>query len=42
MGSTDFKDLKRTPDKVTETAAMLAANAAHLAGLLKSSPYPGS
>lgn len=41
MGSIDFKDLKHTPDKVTKTAAMVAANAAHLAGLLKSSPYPG-
>lgn len=41
MGSTDFKDLKRTPEMVTKTAAMVAGNAAHLAGLLKSSPYPG-
>ena len=40
MGSTDFKDLKQTPDKVAETAAMVAKNAAHLAGLLKQSPYP--
>lgn len=41
MGDVDFKDLKKTPDKVTETAAMVAANAAHLAGLLKGTPYPG-
>ena len=41
MGDVDFKDLKKTPAKVTETAAMVAANAAHLAGLLKSKPYPG-
>ncbi|MCW1431089.1 flavodoxin family protein [Novosphingobium sp. JCM 18896] len=41
MGSTDFKDLKQTPKKVKETAAMVAGNAAHLAGLLKSKPYPG-
>jgi multimeric flavodoxin WrbA len=40
MGSTDFKDLKATPDKVTETAKMVAGNAAHLAGLLKANPYP--
>ena len=40
MGSTDFKDLKRTPDKVAETARMVAGNAAHLARLLKESPYP--
>lgn len=41
MGSVDFKDLDETPDKVTETAKMVASNAAHLAGLLKGSPYPG-
>ncbi|WP_420146162.1 flavodoxin family protein [Sphingobium sp.] len=41
MGSTDFKDLKETPDMVTKTAKMVASNAAHLADLLKSSPYPG-
>lgn len=41
MGSVDFKDLDTTPNKVTETAKMVAGNAAHLAGLLKSSPYPG-
>jgi len=41
MGSTDFKDLKETPDIVGKTARMLAGNAAHLAGLLQSSPYDG-
>jgi multimeric flavodoxin WrbA len=41
MGSTDFKDLEKTPDKVTQTAKMVAGNAAHLAGLLKDKPYPG-
>lgn len=41
MGSTDFKDLKQTPEAVTKTAGMVAGNAAHLAGLLKASPYPG-
>lgn len=41
MGSTDFKDLKHRPRKVTETAKMVAANAAHLARLLKQAPYPG-
>lgn len=40
MGSVDFQDLKKTPKKVTEAANMVAANAAHLAGLLKASPYP--
>jgi hypothetical protein len=42
MGSTDFKDLPKTPDKVEETARMAASNAAHLAKLLKADPYPGS
>lgn len=41
MGSTDFKDLDETPEMVTKTAKMVAGNAAHLAGLLKSNPYPG-
>lgn len=41
MGDVDFKDLKKTPDKVTETAAMLASNAVHLAKLLSSKPYQG-
>ncbi len=40
MGKIDFKDLEKIPDKVTETAAMLATNAAHLAGLLKDNPIP--
>lgn len=42
MGSTDFKDLDETPEKVTQTAKLVAANAAHLAGLLKGEPYPGA
>jgi len=41
MQSTDLKDLEKVPDKVTQTAAMVAANAAHLARLLKSQPYVG-
>ncbi|WP_337180285.1 flavodoxin family protein [Sphingopyxis granuli] len=41
MGSVDFKDLAHRPRKVTETAKMVAANAAHLARLLKHAPYPG-
>lgn len=41
MGSVDFKDLDETPEKVTQTAKMVASNAAHLAGLLKGSAYPG-
>ena len=42
MGSVDFQDLPRTPPKVLETAAMVAANAAHLARLLKEHPIPGA
>lgn len=41
MGSTDFKELDDVPDKVSQTAAMVAGNAAHLAKLLKAEPYPG-
>lgn len=41
MGKIDFRDLPAVPDKVDETARMLAANAAHLAGLLSGTPYPG-
>ena len=41
MQKTDFKDLPETPDKVLETAATAASNAAHLAQLLKDANYPG-
>lgn len=41
MGKTDFKDLPQVPEKVQQTADMLASNAAHLAELLKAQPYPG-
>lgn len=41
MHGIDFKDLAHRPRKVTETAKMVAANAAHLARLLKATPYPG-
>lgn len=41
MGSTDFKDLEEVPETVEKTAKMVASNAAHLAKLLKDSPYPG-
>ncbi|MDB5693255.1 MAG: NADPH-dependent reductase [Alphaproteobacteria bacterium] len=42
MGKTDFRDLPQIPEKVAQSAAMAAANAAHLAALLKERPYPGS
>jgi multimeric flavodoxin WrbA len=41
MHNIDFKDLKHRPAKITETAKMVTANAAHLAGLLKAEAYPG-
>lgn len=41
MGDVDFKDLKTVPRAVTKTAKMVAANAAHLAALLKTQVYPG-
>ena len=37
----DFKDLPKVPDPVQQGAATLAANAAHLANLLRQHPYPG-
>jgi len=40
MGSTDYKDLERTPEKVAGTTAMVARNAAHLARLLTGNQYP--
>jgi len=41
QGDKVYKDLKTTPKVIAETTAMLAANTAHLARLLKSNPYPG-
>lgn len=41
MGSTDFQDLPKTPDKVSKTAKMVANNAVHLAKLLQDKPLPG-
>lgn len=41
MHGVDFQDLEHRPRKVTATAKMVAANAAHLARLLNASPYPG-
>lgn len=42
MQSKDFKDLDEVPKPIRQTAALLASNAAHLAGRLKSEPYPGA
>lgn len=40
MGSVNYIDLERTPDKVAETIRTIASNAAHLAELLQARPYP--
>ncbi|MFI6527647.1 flavodoxin family protein [Streptomyces uncialis] len=37
---TDYQDLDKTPEAVAGTTRTLAANAAHLAGLLRHTPYP--
>ena len=41
MHKTDFKDLPQVPGDVQGLAGILAANAAHLANLLKQQAYPG-
>lgn len=41
MHGTDYKDLDRTPEATAGTNATVAANAAHLARLLKGANYPG-
>jgi len=41
MASTDYKDLQQPYDKTVQTTRMLASNAVHLAGLLKSARYTG-
>lgn len=40
MHGTDYKDLPETPEKTAGTNKTVAANAAHLARLLKASNYP--
>ena len=42
MGSRDYLDLDETPEAVASATATLAENAAHLARVLKASPYPSS
>ena len=41
MHGTDYKDLEETPDTTAGTNKTVAANAVHLARLLKVSQYPG-
>ncbi|HEV7656081.1 MAG TPA: NAD(P)H-dependent oxidoreductase [Mycobacteriales bacterium] len=40
MNTVDYQDLDSTPEQVATTTASLAANAAHLARLLKADGYP--
>ncbi len=40
MHGTDYNDLEQTPEVTASTTATLAANAVHLARLLKTDPYP--
>lgn len=40
MNKKDYKDLPKPPENVAETTKSLAANAAHLARLLRSEAYP--
>ncbi|MGW2823734.1 flavodoxin family protein [Streptomyces sp. NPDC001443] len=42
MQGTDYQDLDETPDKTAAATTTLAANAAHLARLLKAAPCPAS
>jgi multimeric flavodoxin WrbA len=41
MGDKNYIDLPKTPKAVADWTPVLASNAAHLAGLLKKSGYPG-
>lgn len=40
MGSANYIDLQKTPDKLAGAIRTLASNAAHLAGVLQQHPYP--
>jgi len=40
MQAVDYRDLDTTPEKTAGTTQLLARNATHLAGLLRSSNYP--
>lgn len=42
MGSIDFADLVEVPEEVSSAAAQTASNAAHLATILRTDPYPGA
>jgi hypothetical protein len=40
LSGVDYKDLDETPEAVASTTATVAANAAHLASVLRERPYP--
>lgn len=40
LQKTDYQDLEQTPDGVAQSIRSVAVNAAHLARLLRDSPYP--
>ena len=40
MSGVDYEDLDSTPDPVAATTRTLAADAAHLARVLRDTPYP--
>jgi multimeric flavodoxin WrbA len=42
MGSKEYKEFSKPPKQVAEWTPLLASNAAHLARILKPSPYPGN
>ncbi|MFF9147463.1 flavodoxin family protein [Streptomyces sp. NPDC014861] len=42
MQGTDYQDLDKTPEKTAAATKTLAANTAHLARRLRTSPYPSS
>jgi hypothetical protein len=42
MQGVDYKDHDESPEKTVQTNASVAANAVHLARLLKENPYPPS
>lgn len=41
LGSTDYKDLNETPQKIAEWTQMLVSNTYHLARAIRAQPYPG-
>ncbi len=42
MQKQDYKELGKTPENIAETTKSLATNAAHLARMLKHSPFPST